>query len=118
MIQGIEVLSTFKVVSATIFNLNVFGWVFAIVITICTCIGFIMIADCHWTVIPVMIIVGAFGGALLGCIFGSSFPKPVAYENHYKVTVSEEVSMMEFLDKYEIIEQEGKIFTIREKVSK
>lgn len=33
----------------------------------------------------------------------------------YKVTVSEEVNFVEFIDKYEIIEQEGKIFTVRER---
>ena len=33
----------------------------------------------------------------------------------YKVTIDESVSMIEFLDKYEILDQEGKIYTIREK---
>lgn len=33
----------------------------------------------------------------------------------YKVIISDEVSMNEFLDKYEIIDQEGKIYTVRER---
>ncbi|MGM9684183.1 MAG: hypothetical protein ACI3XQ_11365 [Eubacteriales bacterium] len=33
----------------------------------------------------------------------------------YKVTISEEVSMTEFYDKYEIIDVDGAIYTIREK---
>ena len=33
----------------------------------------------------------------------------------YKVTIDDSVSMNEFLDKYEILDQEGKIYTIREK---
>lgn len=41
--------------------------------------------------------------------------EPIAYETQYKVTINESVSMVEFLDKYEIIDQEGKIYTVREK---
>ena len=33
----------------------------------------------------------------------------------YKVTISDDVSMNEFLEKYEIVDQEGKIMTIKEK---
>ena len=33
----------------------------------------------------------------------------------YKVTVSDEVSMTEFMAKYEILEEDGKIYTVRER---
>ena len=33
----------------------------------------------------------------------------------YKVTIDDSVSMNEFLNKYEILEQEGKIYTVRER---
>lgn len=33
----------------------------------------------------------------------------------YKVTVSEEVNLNEFMDKYEIVSQDGKIYTIKER---
>lgn len=33
----------------------------------------------------------------------------------YKATIDDSVSINEFLDKYEILDQEGKIYTIREK---
>ena len=33
----------------------------------------------------------------------------------YKVTIDDSVSMNEFLDKYEILGQEGKIYTVKEK---
>ena len=36
-------------------------------------------------------------------------------EYEYKVTISDEVSMNEFMKKYEIINQEGKIYTIKER---
>lgn len=38
------------------------------------------------------------------------------YETRYQVTVDDSVSMNEFQDKYEIIEVEGKIYTVRERV--
>ena len=36
----------------------------------------------------------------------------------YQVTISDDVSMTEFNEKYEVIKVEGKIYTIREKESK
>ena len=33
----------------------------------------------------------------------------------YKVTIDDSVPMNEFLDKYEIIDQEGKIYTVKER---
>lgn len=33
----------------------------------------------------------------------------------YKVTIDNSVSMNEFLDKYEILDQEGKIYTVKER---
>ena len=62
-------------------------------------------------------IVGAIAGCIVGmfayaiifqCIFPVKFIK-------YKVVISEEVSMTEFFDKYEIIDVDGVIYTIREK---
>ena len=38
------------------------------------------------------------------------------YETRYQVTVDDSVSMNEFQNKYEIIEVEGKIYTVRERV--
>lgn len=36
-------------------------------------------------------------------------------EYQYKVTVDDSVSMVEFYEKYEIVNTEGKIFTVKEK---
>ena len=40
---------------------------------------------------------------------------PEKYETQYKVTISDEVSFNEFMDKYEILDQEGKIYTVKER---
>ena len=38
------------------------------------------------------------------------------YETHYQVTIDDSVGMNKFQDKYEIIEVEGKIYTVKERV--
>ena len=55
--------------------------------------------------------------ALLGSpLFTALFSKEeVGKETHYKVTIDDSVSMNEFLDKYEILDQEGKIYTVKER---
>lgn len=116
--QGIEVLSIFKVVSATVFNWEAFWLIFGVATIGFILAGLVGLREYHWSIFPFCIFLGIFLGCFVGFLVGATAQKPIAYENQYKVTISEEVSMVEFLDRYEIIEQEGKIFTIREKVSK
>ena len=63
-------------------------------------------------------------GALLGLLIGmlAGFLASVVvgvveikYYPTYKVTISDEVSMNEFMDKYEILNQDGKIYTVKER---
>lgn len=64
-------------------------------------------------------ICGSVFGALLGFLFFAltlvATEKPSVYETQYKVTISDSVSMTEFYEHYEVIDQEGKIFTVRER---
>ena len=55
-----------------------------------------------------------FGSAIVGSLGGTPSATDV---NHieYKVTIDDSVSMNEFLDKYEILDQEGKIYTVKER---
>ena len=41
-----------------------------------------------------------------------------AGENYYKVTIDPSCSYIEFTENYEIVEQEGEIYTIKERVEK
>ena len=63
------------------------------------------------------VLIGFFGGVLIGILGGICFKTPVIekVETQYKVIVSDEVSINEFLEKYKILDQEGKIYTIVEK---
>ena len=97
----------------------------------------------NWNALFITVVFAGFIGAFLFCLlltelwnwwqrvlvgFGLGFVlafllggvafqnnKPIEYETQYKVTISNEVSMNEFLERYEIIEQEGKIYTVRER---
>ena len=51
----------------------------------------------------------------LTIICGGLMPEK-KYETRYQVTTDDSVSMNEFQNKYEIIEVEGKIYTVRERV--
>lgn len=53
-----------------------------------------------------------FIGLTSGFVLNSN---PVEYETHYEVSIDENVNMQEFMDKYEIIETRGLIYTVREK---
>ena len=52
---------------------------------------------------------------VLAIVCGCLIPED-KYETHYQVTVDNSVSINEFQNKYEIIEVEGKIYTVRERV--
>lgn len=54
------------------------------------------------------ILLGAFAGNFIA-------PTPVAYETYYQISINEEVSLKDFMDKYEIIETRGDMYTVREK---
>lgn len=110
MIEGIEILNQYVV------NISPLGWLALIpgIILTIVCIGFGTMAfiDNYYgpgaallaLAVPCCLLIGV-GVAL--------FKTPP--ETRYDVIVSENVSMTEFYEKYEIIEQNGKIFTIREK---
>ena len=58
------------------------------------------------------IVLGFVGGFIIACLVGL-----VTLEEYptYKVVISDTVSMNEFMDRYEIINQDGKIYTVKER---
>ena len=63
-----------------------------------------------WETFTILIICVALA-ITCGCLI----PKD-DYETRYQVTVDDSVTMSEFQSKYEIIEVEGKIYTVRDRV--
>jgi len=79
-------------------------------------VGIIMsIREYDWTNLIAFVVAGVFFGAVMGALLGTVFQTPTAYKTQYKVVISDEVPMNEFYERYEVISQEGKIYTIRER---
>ena len=107
---GVEILSE-KIIYCS--NLPwYFSLIFIILAVFCVIVAIIMADD----YIPVSIICLVLFIAFLSQILYSF---TTDYNNidyiTYKVTIDDSVSMNEFLDKYEILDQDGKIYTIKEK---
>ena len=64
------------------------------------------------TVVCLTTVLSTFMGGLFA---NGILPKAAKYETQYKVTIDDSVSVNEFNEKYEIIDQEGKIYTVRER---
>lgn len=109
---GVEILATQEVVTTYAFNWSVYLIAIALItslMTLMSCLndGF------NFCSVVVGLAVGVVFGIILGLAPATTFT-PSEYETRYKVIISDEVSMNEFLNKYEIIDQEGKIYTVRE----
>jgi hypothetical protein len=112
---GVEILAAEEVAVAFGFNFGVFFLSWFLLMLFGTFVGWI--ADKNNKVN------GWLTGLFISCILGfvlsiglGTLPlKPTAYETQYKVTVSDKVPMNGFLGRYEIISQEGNIYTVRER---
>lgn len=114
---GVEILATQEVVAEWAYDWGAFMVTFGIVLIVMTIAGIsVSIEQCDWSNLIICMFFGAIMGAIIGCLGGALFQDPMSYVTEYKVTVSDEVSMTEFCERYEVVDQEGKIFTVREKM--
>lgn len=116
--QGISILNQFEVVTKTIFSWESFWWGALTGSIIGVGIAVIFgLQEQEW--LAFFVGLGTFCtilGLLIGLLGGFVLkPKPVEYETHYEVSINEDVNMQEFMNKYEIIETRGAIYTVREK---
>lgn len=114
--SGVEILSIIEE-PILLFNEEAFGITFFIAAVIFFFIGsYLSIAETEWLYFPIFFITGIIIGVLLGIPAGAiCCTETDEVEISYKVTISDEVSLNEFLDKYEIIDQDGKIYTVKER---
>ena len=115
MIEGVEVLSAYDTYISE-FNLLSAFYGFIIVGTIGSIIYAANLDKINNETeniykVSSIILSSLFAGVLVGRFI---FPSKTMIQE-YKVTVSDDVSLNEFIEKYEIIDIEGKIYTIREK---
>lgn len=114
--SGVEILSTKEVATAFTFNWTTFWVMLGIAAVIFLIIGIIAgITDNDVSVFGLVWSFGLIVSALIGLLGGSLDQTPTEYETQYKVTISDEVSMNDFLEIYEIVDQDGKIYTVRER---
>lgn len=112
---GVEILAMEEVITEYAFNWKAYLICLAVAIAF---FGFIGLA----TGVPDKALEGTLIGIGVGLVVGALIGQipawtmlPKEYETRYKVTITDEVKMSDFISKYEIIEQEGKIYTVRER---
>ena len=114
--SGVEILTIEEVATKNAFNWVAFLITAGVILLVFIVFGIIMsIRYDNWVNLSIGIIAGIIFGALFGSLIGSGLSVPSEYETQYKLTISDEVLMNEFIDKYEIIEQSGKLYTVRER---
>ncbi len=115
--NGVEILNETQVVAESAFGWTTFWIASSIIFGIFIIIGIILsITDGPDLVGWIAIIsAGIIVGLIFGFIFGMGDETPTKYETHYQVIIDDSVSMNDFLNRYEIIDTEGKILTIRER---
>ena len=113
---GVEILAMEEIVTDSVFNWTVFWIVLGVLFGVFIISGIIIsVVQYDWSVVVVGVFLGLFAGIFFGSLSGNEASIPTEYKTQYKVTISDEVSMNEFLEIYEIIDQEGKIYTVRER---
>jgi hypothetical protein len=113
---GVEILAVQEVVTAYAFNWTAFWITASIVFGLLLATGLVSsIVQDYWGILIFCIVLAIFLTGLFGLLIGEVLAKPTEYETQYKVIISDEVPMNDFLDKYEIVDQDGKIYTVRER---
>ena len=115
--NGVEILSSAQVACEYAFNWEAFWIAFCVVFCVVVLIfaNPVITGEIERWFILIGLFIGVVAGGLMGLVVGDILNTPTAYETHYKVTIDDSVSMTEFLDKYEILDQEGKIYTVKER---
>ena len=115
--DGVTIISQMQVAVEDKFNWPVFWIATGIIIATGISLSILMILVEGWDIgnIGVMVAWMFIGVLTVPFPFADANPIPIKYETHYEVSLDESVDMNAFLDKYEIIDTEGKILTIRER---
>ena len=116
--DGVTILNSFEVVTKIVFSWPAF-WagviIGAIISLICAIILGISVGE--WSAFFfALLFFTLFISPFMGILSGYNIcPEEVDWETHYEVSINEEVNMQEFMDKYDIVETRGSIYTVREK---
>lgn len=108
--NGVIILNSYEILTnpSSIFFIFIWGCVFA---TLALALLYLFTLDTSSISTAIFAIVAGALAVILFC----NIPEK-NYETRYQVTTDGSVSINEFQDKYEIIEVEGKIYTVKERV--
>lgn len=114
---GVDILAVEEVAVEFALNWTVFWIILGAVIvgTLIYTITKVVSGEYSWTLIPALLVTFSIFGAAFGLISANALKEPTKYEYQYKITVSNDVSMNDFMERYEIIDTEGKIYIVRER---
>jgi Na+/citrate or Na+/malate symporter len=113
--NGVEILASSEVVVEANFNWTNFVGFFVGIVLVASMFGILLSLYCKdWSILVACMFVGVLCGAMFGMVVGVATEIPVTYAIQHKVVISDEVQVNDFLEKYEIVNQEGKIYTVRE----
>mgnify|MGYP003424555677 CR=1 FL=1 len=110
---GVEILTTEQVATSQAYN-----WTVALIVA-----GefFVAIILCRMFLTELFDIGSCLTLIICGIVFGAMMgvatSNPSEYVTQHQVLVSEDVSFTEFYERYDVIKQDGKLFTVREKDS-
>lgn len=119
--DGVTILNEIAVVQVVndTFNYTVGFIAFGITVLICAIVGFFIgRSDCdelNGTLAGVLVglVLGLFPMSLFGSAF--SYSPETKTTMRYEVTIDDSVSLTEFYEHYNVIEQRGQIFVVEEK---
>lgn len=118
--NGVTILNSVEIVAET-----AHGWNNRCTISFCIMAAGLLLllymlwvsGKCREEVFNVFSVIGV-AMFVFGLVFTILFYKienPIAYKTQYQVTADDTVSLNEFLEKYDIISIDGKIYTVEEK---
>lgn len=109
--EGVEILS-----STSIYNTYLPEWMGVMGLTLMFAFCIVGIALICAERYGWLILWGVLAAAMfVVAILGGTDNKNSVHHMEYKVTINDSVKMNDFLEHYEILDQEGKIYTVRER---
>lgn len=111
--EGITILDTITIAQAT-WGWSWSGLIFALLVVMGVIVYTVSLSEGTSVLIPTVAVLSAL---CFTCLTAHLFSTAVELPDivQHKVLIDESVNLLDFYEKYDIIEQEGKIFTIQEK---
>lgn len=119
MLDGLNVLNTYEIVNPE-WNDKMFP---AVCFAVVTLVGIALIIyifrdkeSAKQAFVPTMIVILFTLFMMVFSIYGFTHLPQNKYQTRYDVTIDDTVNFNEFNSKYEVVKQEGKIYTIKERI--